>query len=844
MTRLLLAALCGLAAGRPADAPSAPAAKLASAPLATPSPAPSPPGHLPLRSNRPPTPTQQRDTLEIAAMLSDPAYALRPSGDAPPLEVVCRWRHPAVAVLAQRSRASPLEARRVREIVDRLSATGTPTERVASALLRAELGDVGGLELLAAKFLDANAPIPERCLAAHALARFPDRLDPAALTKMLESWIGPPDEPELFQSERPVGGDAADLVGAAAWALVSSRLAAPSYDPAADRWVDKLSEQPDARTRQAAAIAHRGRSWESIPRVLNRLLDDPDPAVRRSALAALTERPTEAGRPTVLRMVHDVDLEVACAAVERLALYPGLETTRRVAELVAHPSPRIRQSAVRAAGRLGQHGMALHATQDPAAAVRAASAEALAALDTPESARALKSLLENDRSTEVQSAAVDAAQRLSDDLAVDVLLAGLDSAAVRTRERSAQALARYLPQSSDFPIHESAAGRAERIEMLRKDWSAKAASVPRRPASSPLDSPRVAELVRAWHVAGGPMRRRAEEELRGLSPAALPAIEAEFLAADAVPGEAFQQQVLAALDPAYAALPKLAATEQTVVEAAANQLAGEFARRKPTVLQALLIARAALRGDSRSVWTKSAAIVLRDYGADQDPDAEQNPLLAAAVDRLVEAGLAHPDEWVRLAICERLEAAPSPRRADRLAALMNDPSERVRRSAIRAVGAASDPGLAESLRAALRSPSIPVQLEAAAQLCRMGEREGLDALRRLSISPDPEVRRRVVAEAAAAVDLVDRDAVLRLLTNALADAKLEVREQAIGGLERIVGYASNASGRPAPHDEQVARWKKAMASLLNPDDGRDKSWESLREIQRAHERMRTPPLAH
>jgi HEAT repeat protein len=547
-------------------------------------------------------------------------------------------------------------------------------------------------------------------------------------------------------------------------------------------------------------------------------------------------------------MVHDVDLEVACAAVERIALYPGLETTQRIAELVAHPSPRIRQSAVRAAGRLGQHGMALHATQDPAAGVRAAAAEALASLDTRESAAALKSLLENDRSTEVQSAAVDAAGRLSDDLAVDVLLAGLDSAAVRTRERSARALARYLPQAKEFPIHESAADRADRIDSLRRDWAARAPSAqPRRdasPASPPPASPRIAELVRAWHVAGGPMRRRAEDELRSLPPAALPEIEAEFLAADAVPGEAFQRQVLAALDPAYAALPLLDATERSVVDSAASQLAGEFARRKPTVLQALLIARAALKCDSRSVWTKAAAIVLRDYGADQDPDAKEFPLLAAAVDRLVEAGLAHPDEWVRLAICERLEAAPSPRSADRLAALMKDPSERVRRAAIRAAGAASDPGLAESLRAALRSPSVAVQLEAAAQLCRLGDRDGLEALRRLSFSPDHEVRRRVVQEAAASADLVDRESVLRLLTNALADAKLEVREQAIGALERVVGYASSPSGRFAPHDEQVARWKKAMASLLNPDDGRDKSWESLREIQRAHERMRTAPLAH
>jgi hypothetical protein len=273
-------------------------------------------------------------------------------------------------------------------------------------------------------------------------------------------------------------------------------------------------------------------------------------------------------------------------------------------------------------------------------------------------------------------------------------------------------------------------------------------------------------------------------------------------------------------------------------------LVAQFERRPMSPLQGVMVAMRVDPREGRDVWVRLVPKAIDALGA--STRAERS-IEQAAVDRMVRLGLAHPDELVRESVCLSLAKYPNQIPAEGLAALMADSSERVRRAAIRAAGSTADQATHASLVDALKSPSPAIQAEAASQLLAQGEAEGFEALRRLSVSPDDEIRRRVL-ESLVRHPQVDREGTLRVLTQFLSDAKLEIRQRAVAGLEQVVGPDKEWENRPANQpkvftEEQVSRWKRTMGTYFSPADS-DEKLRRLEMIRKTQESINILPVAN
>jgi hypothetical protein len=323
-------------------------------------------------------------------------------------------------------------------------------------------------------------------------------------------------------------------------------------------------------------------------------------------------------------------------------------------------------------------------------------------------------------------------------------------------------------------------------------------------------------------------------------------IENALLHSDIAPTPEFMERVLAAMDPAYKTIAKLSGASPASVEQSVSTLMTEFEHRSMTPLQALVVTINGTESNERAIWLRLMPIVLRDYGdpirlEEVGPPAKD--LLANAVDAIEEKGLSHPDDLVREETCLRLAERKHSRHTDRLAELMADPNERVRRAAIQAAGATADKDVLASLKDAIKSPSPQIQVEAAAQLLKQGDRDGFESMRRLLSSSDDAIRRRVIDELALHPEL-DREASLQLLTQALADGKLEVRQHAVAALEKVVGHShGGTNGRLVPINEQVTRWKRTMASYFAKPESEEKM-RQMNQLRETQQHLNVLPLAN
>lgn len=799
----------------------------------------------PLMKQTPPDadlrPVQELSDRELLDLLAESTWARLPPVVDSPLDVTPVWYHPAVTELTRRCHAEGPEGENLRRLLHERFATVRGTTRTHWALILAQIGDPRGLEDLSRVLTDSQQPIEVRSAAALAMARHPRRIAPNSLAAMLAPWLG--------QAEDRSGITSGDepLVLALAWCLIEAQRAQPSYDPARDSVVLRLASLPNPSLRRVAAIAFRARSWDPLPQSLVQLLNDSEPTVRRSALAAATALSSPGARDAVLRMTADANLDVATLAIRQLALYPDVETTSRLSDLWSNSSAAIRQAVLEAAGRLKHEAIAIKGVGDPQASVRIAAARALASIPSEQATRALAKLIRDDRSSVVQAAAIDSLGHHPPSQAGPVLLDALDSAVVRTRAEAALRLAHFLPDAKDFPVADSPEVRAPRLLALRDAW-AHHRHLPPNP-DSPVASANVAEtwkmLVEQWEAGSEEVRTATTRQLTALAASDPAGIESYFLTNDVAPSADFMEQVLAKIDPAYRTLAQMVTSSDEPLDPLCATLAGEWEHRRISPLQGVIVAVEAARRNDRALWTRCVPIVQRDFTPQPGPANAgiYEGLTARALVSLASRGLTHPDEIVREETCRWLADHPMPQLSNQVAELMNDPTERVRRAAIRAAGATATEDVAPSLHAALRSPSVAIQLEAAAQLYARGDAMGIEQLRRLYASADHEVRARVVDELAENHQ-INREESLRLLTQALSDDKLEVRQRAVDGLEKAVGQLSTQKpGRTIPLDQRVAQWKRTMDQYF----AAPKAEDPLRQIDRlrdTQEKMSLLPIAN
>ncbi len=799
-------------------------------------------------------PTQQLTDQELLAALEESTWVLRSPSPDGPLEYRSPWHHPAVSELLARAQANDdVRLMIEKRILERMG-RGGPTGRFHAALVLAGLGKPQGIEELNRNLLDADAPASIRTNAACALANFGPMLDPDGLDRLLQIWI-----PDRTTIRRVVAEKDEPLVTAIAYSLVSARRADPRFDPSRDETILFLANCPHPPLRRLAAIAHAGRPWDVIVSPLDRLLEDSDPAVRRSALAALMVHPTSAGRETVLRLARDVDVTVSLEATRAMAHYPDTEIATRLAEQAKSPSALVRQGAVEAAGLLSQEAIVLEGAGDPQASVRVAAASSLAKLQTPSALTALERLLSDDRASVVQEAVLDALSKRSPTESVPLYLRALQSASARTRDGATRRLtalaseptfrASHTPASSArlaraialFRPADTIDARSAQWEEIKQAWVAME-TVRLLPSSAGTRGPQATtgsadlrRVIRAWGTA-----RLQPSDWQLIHQASLAEVEETLLAEDKIPPAELIEQVLVPRDGAYRSLELLDRPTPSMV----TTLVAQFERRPMSPLQGVMVAMRVDPREGRDVWVRLVPKAIDALGA--STRAERS-IEQAAVDRMVRLGLAHPDELVRESVCLSLAKYPNQIPAEGLATLMADSSERVRRAAIRAAGSTADQATQASLVDALKSPSPAIQAEAASQLLAQGEAEGFEALRRLSVSPDDEIRRRVL-ESLVRHPQVDREGTLRVLTQFLSDAKLEIRQRAVAGLEQVVGPDKDWENRPANQpkvftEEQVSRWKRTMGTYFSPADS-DEKLRRLEMIRKTQESINVLPVAN
>jgi len=148
------------------------------------------------------------------------------------------------------------------------------------------------------------------------------------------------------------------------------------------------------------------------------------------------------------------------------------------------------------------------------------------------------------------------------------------------------------------------------------------------------------------------------------------------------------------------------------------------------LLEALPEAAKRLRGLKRQEWMRLLRALL---------DVRDETGLRIAV-----AGLSHPDEEVRVAALEVVEAYRDWRATSRVVERLGDPAPVVRAKAAQVLGALGDRRAAASLRTRLGDPSPEVVVAAARALGFLGHVPSETTLMELARHDDPRIRAAAV----------------------------------------------------------------------------------------------------
>ena len=323
--------------------------------------------------------------------------------------------------------------------------------------------------------------------------------------------------------------------------------------------------------------AHANRDWtdrkpsvrrydpSSWPPSIENCRQDADKHVR----AAFGRWSAVAGHPDALDWIksqlRDSDLGVRQAALASLG-YVATEAARdELREQSKRPEELVRVFAMRGLASWGVRELVL-ATDDSSSIVRQTVAQMLAQFPGVEGSLLIEKLLD-DANPQVQAAALDAIDSWPNELAIRLMLHGLQHCSLRNRQKCFVQLQGRIPDIETFPIdglHEErvAAANALAAEFdavggyLDQVQRAGLATIPR------TDESRESE-VRGWlgdvmrTPPGSPIHTAAKDQLLRLGPADVSLIE-KFLLEQRVASHHFLfYELLPRLSPKYAALVQL-----------------------------------------------------------------------------------------------------------------------------------------------------------------------------------------------------------------------------------------------------------------------------------------------
>ncbi len=735
--------------------------------------------------------TVRLSAAEAAALADDGWLKLEPGHDEPDRP---RWRHAGVEPLARLA----IDAGELRS---QLEVGGIVAAN--AAILLSRRGDDTGLFVLERTIRDRGLRPNLRCAAAEALGR----LSGPAAGRTLRQLAS---EQRVWQQH---GGYLAELH---AELLRSIRAGIEQ----ADGPLVRLAFEQEATSVLVEALrAWAVGGWSEMEARAVALRLHADAAVRAEALRALASR----GHPQAAQFcnagLNDGVLAVRLAAAECLGMCPGTEARRALLDALAREEEQVRAEVVRALGMRGEFEAVRAAAADRSWRVRRAVAAALAEDATAQGAAALRRLVE-DRSPDVQLAAVASLGELPPSLGGEVLLEALGHPVYRTRVAARERLMRLWPPACSYLPDGPPEQRRAMLAELRDLWHASqnglagGRDILSKTPNASGDRTRHAEVspAHAQQDASLPSHdakdgelaavRQAIAELRqGHSDAALvylqslgtrlPLLLAELSRTGEPLPEAVWHDVLPHIAQEYLWLDLLATGAPLPRRQAAAKLAQHAAQAD---LPSLVLERVAALG-SRERDAAVLRSLLLAVGADGRP--------AALV--LARASLGHNSPEIRRMACEHLERFPAKEHVPALIAALGDPQPSVVAAAARALGVQPPPLDLAALEKLLAAPDRRVRLAAAISLVRLGSPAGIAALERLAHDPDPEVRRLA---ATAMGELGAPEFVPTLI--ALLDDQTQVRHAALTALPAAAGYAlpETQPGDPEHGLDAALRWQR------------------------------------
>lgn len=480
---------------------------------------------------------------------------------------------------------------------------------------------------------------------------------------------------------------------------------------------------------------------------------DPDSSVRWNFgyWAAVVQHPD--AEAILTAQLKDADLTVQNKAIGHLGLLGSDSALQTLKTQADRPQENAR---VAAATGLSSWGPAylVSLKDDSSAEVRHAVAEGLGQSPTPDAALQLKSLI-NDRSTLVQLSVIESIRNWPDDLAVPLLLEGIQEGVFKTRRASALQLVQRTGVGGNISIEGSHAERTAAVQELVQSgqlpgglWT-QLMQQGTRPQSR-VNQGRKAELQAYFQIlieqpADSPGYQQAYQELSNLSPAEVSILEKLILETSiALPDELFSG-LLPKLDDNYAALEELTSSHVTERRQAAQKLflCSQEASLNPVIVQRLRKLMA--QEQDRLVWR----IVMEAVSQESYDETAQLALLA----------INHHWPDIRVLGCDYFGAHGFPQYAPWLLPLLNDKNRSVQLAAIKALGQCHNPIAINGVQTDPQNPSPPtslrslmthsnqlVRFQTVVALSHLGDFQGMQELIRLSNDTRSSVRLDAVRE--------------------------------------------------------------------------------------------------
>lgn len=724
------------------------------------------------------------ESSEIEQALRDEGWFLSAKSAAEDDDAsLVRWRHERWDRLLASGKT---ERRRLLETLSDKSAVVSANAAIALARLE----DDHAREPLDRAIRDASLKLSVRRASAEALGRMTNSQDsPRLLRKLVDDFGDYSAEghvaylPELHE----------ELLRALS--RFDDNLDEPRYESAL--------ASPSPAVRRQALARWLPRHRELPPRVED-LCTDADASVRARAILIVAAHRHPRGVELAQAGLRDYELSVRLASIEALGLLADPVATARLRELLSHDSELIRAAAVKSLGVQGRIDLARPAVDDRSWRVRVELAAVLARFAGQEQTSIARRLLE-DRQGDVQRQMLTSLEAWPLELAVGLLLTGVEQQAVKTRRQALLQLASRYPPAKPLPDLTEPEQQAL-LTQLRSDWEQ---SSPSPPAEQPTQGPPRASDGESAVVADArdvarlrwildrmdtvvnlspKARSEAAEQLRAFGPDLLPLLDTMAEQDDLQLPTFVYREVLAPLDESFALVEQLTTADLALRRQAARQLEQRAAQ---TVLGRLALARMAALGER-----EPDTLVYQSLLAAVQNDGRENAL------RLATSALGHPRPEPRRLACEYLRAHPAEGHDRWLVPLLDDPNHSVQLAAIRALG--RQPAVVQTgkLEALLAARDKRLRLAAAASLARLKQPVGQEALLRLAHDDDAEIRRLVAVEIGQQPDERFLPTLIEML-----DDPTQVRHAALVSLRQFTGDADAPTRPVTPVLEQVAAWK-------------------------------------